>query len=125
MRGFGFIATVAVLAVGMYIYSSQFRSVTAIGGTDSPTGAAVITGVKNDLISIANAERGYLASEGKYATFDQLVSGHYLTVERQRPPYSYDIETTSTGFQAVAQRNGPGSPSRVWIDETMRVQSSE
>lgn len=125
MRAFGFLATVVVLAIGMYIYSSQFRSVSAVGGANSPTGAAVITGVKNDLISIANAERGCLATEGKYATFDQLVSGHYLTVERQRPPYSYDVQTTSTGFQAVAQRTTPGSPARVWIDETMNVQSSE
>jgi hypothetical protein len=123
-RAFGFISIVIVMAVGMYIYSIQLKDVTATGNATTPTGSANIVGVKNDLISIANAERGYFATEQKYASLDELVSGHYITIERQRPPYTYDVVTTSSGFHVTATRDTAGSPAQVWIDENMQVQSS-
>jgi hypothetical protein len=82
-------------------------------------------GVKNDLISIANAERGYYATEQKYASLDELISGKYITIEKQRPPYTYEAETTSSGFRVTATRDGAGGPAQFWIDETMQVQSVE
>ena len=65
-KAFGFLGTIIVMAVGMYIYSMQLKEATATGGAGTPTGTANIMGVKNDLISIANAERGYFATEQKY-----------------------------------------------------------
>ena len=124
-RAFGFLGTVIVMAVGMYIYSIQLKDTSAPGNAATPTGTANIVGVKNDLISIANAERGYFATEQKYVSLDELVSGHYITIERQRPPYTYDVETTSTGFRVTATRDTAGSPAQLWIDENMQVQSSE
>jgi hypothetical protein len=123
-RAFGFIGTVVVMAVGMYLYSTQLKTATALGGGTTPTGTANVVGVKNDLISIANAERGYYATEQKYASFDELISGKYITIERQRPPYTYDVETTSSGFRVTATRDSAGGPAQFWIDETMQVQSS-
>jgi hypothetical protein len=123
-RAFGFLGTVIVMAVGMYIYSIQLKDTSAPGNASTPTGTANIVGVKNDLISIANAERGYFATEQKYVSLDELVSGHYITIERQRPPYTYDVETTSTGFRVTATRDTAGSPVQLWIDENMQVQSS-
>ena len=123
-RAFGFLGTVIVMAVGMYIYSTQLKDASAPGNAGTPTGTANIVGIKNDLISIANAERGYFATEQKYASLDELVSGHYITIERQRPPYTYDVETTSTGFRVTATRDSAGSPAQLWIDENMQVQSS-
>ena len=105
-RVFGFIGTMAVLAVGMYIYSTQLKDASATGGGGTPAGTANVVGVKNDLISIANAERGYYATEQKYASLDELISARYITIERQRPPYTYDIETTSSGFRVTATRDG-------------------
>ena len=123
-RAFGFLGTVIVMAVGMYIYSIQLKDTSAPGNATTPTGTANIVGVENDLISIANAERGYFATEQKYVSLDELVSGHYITIERQRPPYTYDVETTSTGFRVTATRDTAGSPAQLWIDENMQVQSS-
>ena len=123
-RAFGFISIIVVMAAGMYIYSIQLKDTTAPGNATTPTGTANIVGIKNDLISIANAERGYFATEQKYASLDELVSGHYITIERQRPPYTYDVETTSTGFRVTATRDTAGSPAQLWIDENMQVQSS-
>jgi hypothetical protein len=123
-RAFGFIGTMIVMAVGMYIYSIQLKDTSTTGAGGSPTGTANIVGVKNDLIGIANAERAYFATQQKYASLDELISGNYLTIARQRPPYIYDVEITSSGFQATATRDSAGAPAQLWIDETMQIKSS-
>lgn len=124
-RAFGFISVLTVLAIGMYIYSQQVKSATAVGGGTTPTGAVNITGVRSDLLSIASAERTYYATQAKYASLDELMSGNYITIKGSRPPFTYDVSTTSSGFRATATRSGAGSPSQIWIDETMTVQSSD
>jgi hypothetical protein len=124
-RTFGFLGTIIVMAVGMYLYSLQLKNVSAPGGAGAPTGTANIVGVKNDLISIANAERGYFVTQQKYASLDELVSGNYITIERQRPPYTYNVETTTSGFRVTATRDSAGAPAQLWIDETMQVKSSD
>jgi len=124
-RVFGFLSIVATMAIGLYIYSQQVKTLTPGSGSGNPVEVANITGVKNDLISIANAERGYLATEGKYASLEELISGHYLSIKGERPPYTYDVETTSSSFKATATRTTKGAPARLWITETMEVQASE
>ena len=124
-RLFGFLGIVIVLAVGMHIYSQQVKSATAVGGQGSPTGTVNITGVRSDLLSLASAERNYYAQQGKYASLEDLISEKYVTIERSRPPYSYEISTTSSGFQVTASRSTPGSPAKIWIDETMQIQSGD
>jgi hypothetical protein len=84
-RALGFIGTVATLAVGMYFYSLQVKTLQPSSGTTPGNEAAVITGVKTDLIGIANAERGYLATQGKYASLDELISGNYIAIKGERP----------------------------------------
>ena len=124
-RLFGFLSVVVVLAVGMYIYANQAKSAMSVGGSTTPTGTVNITGVRSDLLSLASAERNYYASNSKYATLDELISEKYVTIQHERPPYSYDISTTSGGFQVTATRSTPGSPAKIWIDETMQVQSGD
>src|SRR5258708_39579683 len=82
-RIFGFLSIVIVLGAGMYIYSKQAQSSSALAGANSPKAAINITGVKTDLINIASAERRYFATEGKYATLDELISTNYVSVGRQ------------------------------------------
>jgi len=127
-RVFGFLSVVIVMGVGLYIYSKQMQSSSAAAGANSPKAAINITGVKSDLISIATAERRYFATEGKYASFDELISTNYITVARQRPPYSYEIQTSSGGFRVVATRSGDNSsglPAQLSVDENMEFQTSE
>jgi len=81
--------------------------------------------VKNDLIGIANAERGYLATQGKYASLDELISGNYISVKGERPPYIYDVEINSGSFRATATRTTKGTPAQLWITEDMQVQASD
>ena len=127
-RLFGFLSVVIVMAIGMYIYSKQVQSTSAAAGANSPQAAINITGVKNDLISIATAERRYFASEGRYGSFDDLVSANYISLRRQRPPYSYEVEISSSRFRVVATRPSDinsGTPRELSVDENMDFQTSE
>jgi hypothetical protein len=126
MKGaFGILATVITMAIGVYIYSLQIKTMTPVAGPSNAGEVANITGVKNDLIGIANAERGYLASQGKYASLDELTSGNYITIRGERPPYVYDVETTSDSFRVTATRTTKGAPAQLWITESMQVQASD
>jgi pseudouridine-5'-phosphate glycosidase len=124
-RAFGFLGVVITMAIGLYIYSVQIRSVSATGGGGVPTGAAEIMGVKSDLMSFATAERGYFAAQGNYASLDELTAGKYVTIGRDRPPYTYDADVTPTGFRVTATRDTKGGPAELWIDETMQIKSSD
>ncbi|MGA9472219.1 MAG: hypothetical protein WBV36_07130 [Terriglobales bacterium] len=125
MRAFGILGTVITLAIGMYIYSIQVKTLMPSGAAGNSQDVTTITGVKNDLISIANAERGYQASQGKYASLEELISGNYLTIKSERPPYMYNIETSGNGFRATATRMTKGSPAQLWIGDDMQVQASD
>jgi hypothetical protein len=123
-RAFGFLGTVVTLAVGMYIYSLQVKNLQPSADGGHSDEAATITGVKTDLIGIANAERGYLATQGKYASLDELISGNYISIKGERPPYIYDLQLTSGAFSATATRTTKGTPAQLWITESMEIQSS-
>jgi hypothetical protein len=125
---FGLLSIVIVMAIGMYIYSKQAQSSSALAGANNPKAAINITGVKSDLVSIASAERRYFATEGKYASFDELISTNSITVARQRPPYTYEVQTSSGGFRVVATRSGDdtsGTPAQLSVDENMEFQTSQ
>jgi hypothetical protein len=125
---FGLLSIVIVMAIGLYIYSRQGQSSSSLAGANNPKAAINITGVKADLISIANGERRYFASEGKYASFDELISTNTIIVARQRPPYTYDVQTSSSGFRVVATRSGDdtsGTPAQLSVDENMEFQISQ
>lgn len=127
-RAFGFLSVVIVMALGMYVYSKQAESSSAAAGANSPKAAINITGVRSDLISIATSERRYFATEGKYASLDELIDGRYITIARQRPPYTYEVQTSSNGFRVIATCSGErasGQPAQLSVDENMQFQSSE
>jgi hypothetical protein len=123
-RVFGFVGTVATVAIGMYIYSLQVKAIDPSAATPGGAEVAVIAGVKNDLLAIANAERGYMASEGKYASLEELAAGNYLTMKSGRPPYAYEVEVIGSSFRATATRTTKGAPAQIWVSDDMQVQSS-
>ena len=123
-RILGFAGVLISAALVFYLYTKQAQSVASIGGGTTIQAAENMTGVKGDLLSIANAERVFNATEGRYGSIDDLVTGHYMPPRTDRPPFSYDLQTTGSGFRVTATRSGPGSPSQMWIYETMEIQSS-
>jgi hypothetical protein len=124
-RVLGFGGVLVVAGIVLYLYSAQIKSDSAVAGqAGNPKAVASVIGVQNDLVSFANAERGYFASEGHYGSMDDLTAGKYITISKERPPFTYDIETTSSGFQVTATRSDGGLPAKLTIDETMQVQQS-
>jgi hypothetical protein len=127
-RVFGFLSLILAMGIGMYLYSKQAQSSSAAAGVNNPKAAINITGVRTDLMTIAQAERGYFALEGKYASLDELISSRSMTVARQRPPYSYEIEMSGNGFHVIATRSGDdgsGAPAQLSVDENMQFQTSQ
>ena len=127
-RVFGFISVLLAMAAGMYIYSKQIQSTSAAAGGNSPKAAIDITAVRTDLMTIAQAERGYFALEGKYASLDELISSRSIAVARQRLPYSYEVETSSGGFRVIATRHGAeaeGIPAQMTVDESMQFETRQ
>jgi hypothetical protein len=126
-RIFGFLSLMVGLGVGMYLYSRQVQTSSAATGAATPQATVNITGVKNDLMTIAAADRRYFATEGKYVSLDELISSGYITVARQRPPYSYSIQIGAGGFRVVAARSGDGGtgPAQISVDENMEFQGLE
>ena len=127
-RIFGFLSVVLTLAAGLYIYSRQIQSTSAVAGVNSPKAAIDITAVRNDLMSIAQAERGHFALEGKYASLDELISSRALTIAHQRLPYSYEVAISGSSFRAIATRHGEetsASPREISLDENMEFHVSD
>ena len=125
MRGSGMILTVLVgLAVGYYVYTTQFK-VGPGGEVVSPKAQIDVVGIQSDLLSIANAERLYLASHGSYATVEQLrQEGSLLFSPTHRRGYNFVSEINGgMGFRITAVPADPtaeGWPS-FSIDQNMQV----
>lgn len=125
-RTLGFLGVLIVVAAGLYIYSKQIQSTSAPGGTAAnPRSTIDVTGVKNDLVSIANAERRRRATDGKYASLDDLISNGDISMQTpSRGPYSYSSDVSDQSFRITATYNGsdPG-PKTLYIDESMQIRT--
>jgi len=119
-RSLGFIMVVIVAAVGGYLYTRQATSVTQVGS--NPQTTIDVTAVRNDLLGIANAERRYFASNGKYVSLEELRANGDISIPT-RPNYSYSAQTTDTSFKIIATYSGPDpkAPKRITVDETMAI----
>ena len=126
MRALAGILVACALLFGVYEYYLKSMPVTDKG--TAPTQAISLTGVRTDLLQIAQAERGYIALNGNCASMDELTSSHSLTLSRPvRDGYSYSIECSGGDFSVTA-RHAPApadSPIRyptLAIDQNMQVQ---
>jgi|SRR5215470_8082385 len=122
-RTFGFVALIIVVGLGGYIYLGQMQTLTP-KGLAAPKAAIEVTGVRNDLIAIANAERRYFATVGKYATLDELRANNDITIAN-RANYTYSAEIGDTTFKIIATYSGedPHAPRRISMDDTMDMKS--
>src|SRR5450432_1395466 len=91
MRALAGLIVAAALLFGVYEYYLKQMPTTDSGTT--PTQAITLTGVRSDLLQIAQAERGYVAMNGKCASMEELISSNALTMSRpERDGYSYTVE---------------------------------
>jgi hypothetical protein len=118
-RSTGFIGLVIVVAIGGYLYTSQLKKVAAEG---TPTTAISLTGVRNDLFAMANAQKRYLATHPAYASMEQLRSDGDIFVPT-RDEFVYTIDADSSHFKITATYTGsdPKAPRRLWIDDSLKL----
>jgi hypothetical protein len=123
-RGFGFVTLLFVLVVGMWFYMRQGQTV-AGAGTNNPTAAIDLTGVRDDLLAMAQAERSHAAMKGGYASLEDLRTQGDLTMSRtSRGPYNYSSQVYEASFRILATYNGPensGMPKSLSIDQSMQI----
>jgi hypothetical protein len=68
------------------------------------TQAVSLTGVRMDLLQIADAEHGYIAINGECASLSKLISTQSISMTRtERDGYSYEVECSGNGFTATAR----------------------
>lgn len=120
-RLFGLIAVGIVIGIGAYIYMRQAQSAT-LPGASNPTETVDFVGVRHDLMAIARAERMHNSLHGGYASLDELRSSGDLSMSgNNRGPYSYSVETSNSGFRAIATYSGPTSAAgrNITLDQDM------
>ena len=125
MRALGsLLALLAVVAIGLFIYRSQFTGPGDVTqGTGNVRAAADITGVKNDLLAMAQAERAHLALNGSYVSLDELHATGELLMDpqRNRQGYTYSAQIGDRTFTITASYSGPADMPDFSIDESMQV----
>lgn len=125
MRGLAAILVAAALVFGIYHY--YFKAMPSTDEGTAPTQAISLTGVRSDLLQIAQAERTYIAQNGHCASLDELISSNSLSVPRTgRDGYSYSVECSGGDFRATAEHlpAPAGSPIRypnLAVDASMQV----
>jgi hypothetical protein len=129
MRGLGSVlGLLVVVLIGGLTYKFYFeKSASVSGASATPAQTIDVVGVKNDLLSIAQAERIYQAEHGAYGSMDDLVSSGTLSLRQSgRDGYTYDVNTSSDSFQIVAQCPAATNPgcANYSIDQTMEMQAA-
>ena len=119
------ILVAAAILFGVYHFYLK-KMPTMDQGTAS-TQAISLTGVRSDLLQIAQAERGYIALNGRCILLDELISSHSLSMTRtERDGYSYSVECFGGEFTAAAHHSPAPASSPIRypnfaVDATMQV----
>jgi hypothetical protein len=92
------------------VYHFSLKRMPSTDEGTAATQAISLTGVRSDLLQIAQAERAYIAANGECASLRELVSSNSLSMTRtERDGYSYEIECSGGDFTATA-RHLPALP---------------
>lgn len=126
MRSLGsLVAVLVVAAVVGFTYKYYLSQNQPDAPISHPQQTIDVTGVKNDLLGMAQAERVYQAEHNSYASLDDLVSSGAMTMKKSgRDGYTYEATASAESFRIIAHCPSatlPGCTSYV-IDQTMEVQ---
>lgn len=126
MRALGSLAgLLIVVLIAALTYKFYFQKSTAVSGASTPAQTIDVVGIKDDLLSIAQAERIYQAEHGTYAPMDDLVSSGAMSLRKSgRDGYTYNLNATSDTFEAVAHcpSTTDSGCTSYSIDQTMEIQ---
>jgi hypothetical protein len=126
MRAIAGLLVTAALAAGIYFYYVK-KLPTSDEGT-AATQAISLTGVRSDLLQIAQAERQNIALNSKCISLEELISSGALTMNKSgRDGYTYQVSCSGAGeFEVTAEH--PPAPAnsgirfpKLAIDANMQV----
>lgn len=121
------IAILVAAAVLFGVYHFYLKKMPVTDEGTAPTQAISLTGVRGDLLQIAQAERLFIPQNGHCAKLDELLSSNSLAMSRsERDGYSYSVECSGENFTVTARHAAApaGSPIRyptLAIDQTMQI----
>ena len=120
------LVTILIAAAVVYaILHYYFQKMPATDEGTAPTQAISLTGVRMDLLQIAEAERSFIALNSRCAPLDELASSSDLPVPRTgRDTYSVDCSGAQFTVRARHQPAPQGSPIRypnLAVDDNMQV----
>ena len=120
MKIFGILSLLLVLCVGYFMYQ---RSLTSLPDGESATAQIDTTAIRQRLLTIAQTERQYQASNGKYATLEQLAGDNLLPGGTEQRGYTFTASITSTGFTITAAPTAEDKADwpTLEVTETMQV----
>lgn len=126
MRALALVLVAAAIFYG--VYQMHLKNMPTTDAGTVATQAISLTGVRSDLLQIAQAERSTMALNGRCLSLDELISSGAMRMTRtERDGYTYRIECSGTGFQVVAEH--PPAPEgsgvrfpKLGIDATMQLQ---
>jgi Type IV minor pilin ComP, DNA uptake sequence receptor len=98
MRVFGFLGVIIVLCAGFFIYQRSIADLPE----GSPEQQIDTTAIRQRLLTIGQTERQYQATNGKYATLEQLASENLLPGGTEQRGYTFSATVTATGFTITA-----------------------
>lgn len=119
MRIFGLLSVVIVLGLGLYMYQQSVAELPR----GSPQQQIDTVAIRQRLLTIAQTERQYQASNGRYATLEQLANDSLLPGGTEQRGYTYSAEIGGAGFTITATptaEDKAGWPT-LSINETMQV----
>jgi hypothetical protein len=125
MRVLAALLVCAGIAFGIYEFSLR-NLPTANPGT-APTQAISLTGVRSDLLQIAQAERGNIALNSQCASLPDLISSGSLSMSRsERDGYTYTVNCSGADFTVTASHTPATATSPVRyptlaIDQSMQI----
>jgi len=126
MKGFVGLLVALLVAGGIwYFYTKQMPTTDA--GT-APTQAINLTGVRMDLMQMAQAERSYIASNGHCGPLNDLSSSGTMNLSRtERDGYSYQVQCGDGADFSIIARHAPAPPDsgirypNLAIDQNLQV----
>ena len=121
MRIFGILGVVIVLCVGFFVYQ---RSIEDLPG-GSPMEQIDTTAIRQRLLTIAQTERQYQASNGKYATLEQLADDNLLPGGTEQRGYTFTASIASNGFTITATPTAEDKADWPTLEVTEAMQVNE
>jgi len=124
------VGILVALAVGLGIFYYATKKMPTSDTGTSPTQVINLTGIRRDLLSIAQAERSNIALNTHCVSVQDLISSGSLTLSKpERDGYVYEVQCggDSGEFKVVARH--PGAPAEgsgiryptLAADQTMQV----